>query len=472
MKTIAELQAELKNEAMLHGERHASTARLHNELGTAYYSLGEFDNAQKSYQLAWEIAKEVLGEDDEFVIDTHYRIGRVFEARAVTESQTQEPKMHMQENLLMRKQYDAVSHMHDPPPKIKTSMDDMDSTLIYNDTAEEARLSGDLDRALPLYMKSIELRRIKFGDNSPALIPVFINYAELLRQKNQAEAAKAVLDEAMAIAIGAFGKDHVLTAEIMNNLGMVYRQMGDLDKAQALLMEALRLRRGLLGDLDIAVGATLNNLAELLRERQDYQEAINYHNLAIEAFEKTGGADHPGTINAKGNLGITLRRYAKINMEHGEHLIKDTVDYLNARDYNEQHPWVVKFGIENVINEAQKLAEQGKFEQSLDLYDSLLKKKEMLNAIRPSSPSKSEAVEPFSPASPATRARLDQAAQDLILICRGKFNSMLGKGRLLLQRGRYLEVDKVCQPERCLCYLPIPNHFLSYLHPLQYCTNI
>lgn len=460
MEKIKSLQKQLADQEMLHGQMHDSVARVHNEIGSTYYSMGQNRDAFNSYNTALQIGKEALGEQHEFVIDTHYRIGKVLEALVVDEEKLQEPKLHLEETLLMRKQYDATHRS----PRSKTgadgeeeafvrpeNTDSMDSTLIYNDMAEEARLSGDFERALPLYMKSIDLRRKKFGDRSPALAPVLINYAELLRQQNQLDAAEGVLNEAMAICIAVYGKEHATSAEVINNLGIIYRQQGDLDKGYALLMAALRLRRGLFGDLDLHVGATLNNIAELLREKKEFQEAINYHHLAIEAFEKTGGETHPGTINAKGNLGITLRRYAKKNLEYGETLIRDTVDYLHSNDYNDQHPWLTKFSNEHIINEAQKLAEQGKYEQSLELYDGLFQRKleimEMaVNGVR--SPVKSVAADqsptkipPKSPLMRSADSSIEEAAQDLVLIGKGKFFSMLGKGRLYLSRANFAVVD-------------------------------
>ena len=59
-------------------------------------------------------------------------------------------------------------------------------------------------------------------------------------------------------------------------------------------------------------------------------KAINYHNAAIEAFKESVGGDHPGAINAKGNLGVTLRRQAKNSLEQGESLVKEAYAQLQG----------------------------------------------------------------------------------------------------------------------------------------------
>jgi tetratricopeptide (TPR) repeat protein len=304
MKTLKELEQELETQILLHGPRHESVAALHSDIGTHHFNNENYTKALSCYELANDIARDVLGEEHEFVVDTHYRIGRVMEASMATEEKLQAARAHMKENLALRQEYDLIQKrkLNTDEPSIqgvrKLSDDKMDSTMIYQDLAEQARLEGDLDKAQPLYVKSIELRRKKFGDTSAAVSPVLLNYAELLRQKGNYEAAKAVLSEALSINVAAFGKTHANTAEAMNNLGLVLRLLGEYDRAEQALMEGLRIRRGLFGDLNLDVGASLNNVAELYREKQQYQDAIAYHNLAIQAFQAAGGEDHPGLLSS------------------------------------------------------------------------------------------------------------------------------------------------------------------------------
>jgi hypothetical protein len=155
---------------------------------------------------------------------------------------------------------------------------------------------------------------------------------------------------------------------------------------------------------------------------------------------------HTGTINAKGNLGITLRRYSKVNAELGEELIRDTVQYLSAHEYSGDHPWLVKFGNENIISEAQKLASQGKHEQSLEMFDTLFKKKEAQatggaggNTLTSplSSPGKGSPLGKSGALSGAA------ASQDLMLIGAGKFAAMVGKARTCVRRCRHAEAEAI-----------------------------
>lgn len=80
-----------------------------------------------------------------------------------------------------------------------------------------------------------------------------------------------ILEEALAIDVKVYGKQHRETAAVLNSLGQIHRFMGELALSQQLLVEALQIRRLLFGDLDLSVGASLNNLAELHREMRNYQ---------------------------------------------------------------------------------------------------------------------------------------------------------------------------------------------------------
>jgi tetratricopeptide (TPR) repeat protein len=192
--------------------------------------------------------------------------------------------------------------------------------------------------------------------------------------------------------------------------------------AESLLLEALTLRRELNGDYHLLTASTLNNLAEVKREGEQYFEAINYHNAAIESFTKAGGVDHPGTINAKGNLGVTLRRQAKQSSDQGEALVREAYDYLQTKKFDAEHPWVVKFGMEHVIAQAQRLAEMGKHEESVELYDSLINKKQIMAQIT------------------ANKASPDKpASQDLRVLTEGRVAGLINKATTLFTKGQYSE---------------------------------
>jgi tetratricopeptide (TPR) repeat protein len=72
-KSIEELELDLENLVLLHGNFHDSVARCYNDMAKAYYREDEYESALEYYSKAAEIIKEVHGEGDEYLIDIHYR---------------------------------------------------------------------------------------------------------------------------------------------------------------------------------------------------------------------------------------------------------------------------------------------------------------------------------------------------------------------------------------------------------------
>jgi len=125
-----------------------------------------------------------------------------------------------------------------------------------------------------------------------------------------------------------------------------------------------------------------------------------------------------------------------VNADQGEELIRDTVQYLNTHEYQENHPWLVKFGNEHIITEAQKLATQGKHDLSLEMFDTLYKKKEALALGGGESPPRAK-----SPLG----GRGVPASQEMKLIGTGKFSSMIGKAQGFIKKCKLAEAKAVLQ---------------------------
>ena len=430
-------KAELASEILIHGEKCASVARIYNDWGEFCLNSGDLKGAKVQLEKSLKISTELAeGQPSESMVDTHYRLGQVIAAESRVTGSSEASKKHLLKTLGLREAFDnantskfkeggaadGVGENGDLPTLSST----FDSTLIYSDQAEDARALGEYNEAGFLYLRSIKLRRKKFGISSPAVAQVLIRYGELLRMHLKYAEARTVVEEALAIYVQAYGPKHATVSEALNNLGQIQRLCGNLDEAEALLLEALRVRREMNGDYHLTTASTLNNLAETYRERGDFFQAINYHNATIESFEKAEGADHPGTINAKGNLGVTLRRQARNSMERGEELVREAVEYLHENQYDPSHPWVVKFGMENVLAQAQRLTEQGKHDESVQLYDSLINKKQVMAQLKAAFPSYGRT-----------------APQDLLLLTEGRVEGLIGKAGKFYMKGKYVEADNV-----------------------------
>jgi tetratricopeptide (TPR) repeat protein len=472
---------------LVHGPSHIKLAQAYNELGEHYFKKEDLVAAKENLEISLKMQADLAGgkfsrgaytwkdaiPPEEF-LDTHYRLGQVIAAQAKVTGSSEDSKKHLIKTLGMREAYDdATPEQRDTVNAYKTTSSGkegtdvigligsaLDSTLVYMDQAEEARIQGDFKEASFLLLKAINLRRKKFGPNSTACAQVLSKYSEVLRVQFKYSEGREVLDEVLAIYMAAYGPEHAMTCDALNSLGQMHRLLGNLDDAESLLLEAFNIRRRLLGDHHVSTASSLNNLAELSRERGDYFQAINYHIKAVDAFTASVGENHPGTVNAKGNMGVTLRRQAKKSLEEGEMLVKDAFEQLQVAQYDDAHPWVVKFGMENIIAQAQKLQTQGKFDESVALYDSLIDKKHVMAQMaavhESAAKADAQAMEEVKSITgsvdgddideaqliEARRKYRKPANQDLVVLTEGRVVGLMAKAKNLLTLGRYAEAEQ------------------------------
>lgn len=140
-----------------------------------------------------------------------------------------------------------------------------------------------------------------------------------------------------------------------------------------------------------------------------------------------------------------------------QELLHEALRYMKQNGYNDNHPWVQKFDIENTIHTAQRLAEQGKHEDSLALFDDLLRKKKKLAAIMPnlveqgvvapnslltgdfaSDDGDSLSLAVIEPVESITLTNTSlQLGQEMMLISEGKIEGLINKARRLIYDGLY-----------------------------------
>jgi tetratricopeptide (TPR) repeat protein len=217
---LRKFDVELQNLNLLHGDKHISIAILYTSIGEYYYSLELYGDAKIQFELSLSIFEELLDSSSEYVIDANYRLSKVLTllpSDAHEEGSAFE-KAQISKSRQLREQYDSTINSSSLEEDSILSSEStnyniasyelrqdnnksnsIDSTLVYNDLAEEARISGNYEEASRLYEKSIVLRKRKYGEDSPAVAPVLINLGDMLRIQGQYEAAQGYLEQALGI---------------------------------------------------------------------------------------------------------------------------------------------------------------------------------------------------------------------------------------------------------------------------------
>ena len=92
-----------------------------------------------------------------------------------------------------------------------------------------------------------------------------------------------------------FGEDHPDIATSLNNLAFLYYSQGNYREAEPLYVRSLKIRERQLGLDHLDVAATLLNLAALYNTTESYLEAMEVIQRAVQIYEHTLGNEHSDT---------------------------------------------------------------------------------------------------------------------------------------------------------------------------------
>lgn len=147
--------------------------------------------------------------------------------------------------------------------------------------------------------------------------------------------AQALLDEALSIARGIAGPDHVLVARALNDLGALNIERGNYPVATKFLEEALGMRRRLLGNEHADVAATLVELGRVYTFQGAPRPVEPLFSEALAIRRTVLGDAHKDTASSKSDLGLAL--YRKGDLARAEVLFRQALE-TNRAALGDEHP--------------------------------------------------------------------------------------------------------------------------------------
>ncbi len=135
--------------------------------------------------------------------------------------------------------------------------------------------------------------------------------ALVLRRMERFEAAKDLLEEAMAFLERALGPEHPSLAVHASNLASVLRRLGQYDDAKTMAQRALDIRQNTLGSDHPDVASSLNRLAGVLLKTGQYPQAQKLFTQALSIRQKAWGPDHRLVSTSLNDLGYTALKLGK-----------------------------------------------------------------------------------------------------------------------------------------------------------------
>lgn len=233
-------------------------ARTHNNLGTEYESLGDYENALDQHNKCRVIFEEIYGTEHENTSTSYFNIGAV-----------------------------------------KRKLD-------------------DLDGALEMYFKSIAIdEKVKGTDH----IDTALGYSYVGRvymAKEDYDGAVKMFEKSLEIREASKGKNHPDVAIGLGDMGLIYHMRKEYDKAIENHKKALEISERVLGNYHPDTGSCYQNLGGAYYEKGDYDNALKLCQKAKDAYLTTFGPDHPKTETAQAWLDIVNEALEELGDSEGQ----------------------------------------------------------------------------------------------------------------------------------------------------------
>ncbi len=270
------------------GVDRALIGESQNNLAVVLAARGKHEEALTTYEAAYEIRREVLGEEHEQVAGSLNNI-------AVT--------------LRRIGEYERAQECHEKSLAIRTRLFGEKSMEVARSLSNLAALHKTLrrlDLAEEMLRQSLEIRQELLSPRDPAIAKDMNELALVLHQKAEVEEAGSLYREALEIKRAAYGEEHPEVALALNNFAVFKKDTHDYDASEELYRQALALRRRLLGPEHPDVATTANNFAMLLQARGDFAGAEPMFREALDIRRKALGPSHVLIALSRAGLGRTL----------------------------------------------------------------------------------------------------------------------------------------------------------------------
>ncbi len=238
-------------------------ASLLDTMGSAYSSLGFYDQSQPLLEAALATRTALFGSHSLQVAQTLRQLG-----------------------LLAMHRGDAAGARTDAGRALaiyreREGPNGADVAVALNDLATTLEHLGKMDAAQAAYQQALTVSIHADGPNSPALIPMRTNLAYFAYERKDYAAAADQFRQELALAKKVYGPVHPFVSQITNNLGGVLYTEQRYAQAEKYYRQALALNRKLYGNQHPEIGLDLANIAQAQDAEGKLAEAAATYRRAL-----------------------------------------------------------------------------------------------------------------------------------------------------------------------------------------------
>jgi len=268
------------------GEDAADTLASMRRLAQTYRDEARFPQAESLFKQVLKAQRTTLGENDNATLDTavdlgaiYYSIGRFPEADAMFTRIVQ----------TRRRLY---------PNQLTELFEALDA--LASVSSEE----GKLDAAERYANEAVEIARRLHGDDHPDTLKARRVLVVIYRWKKEIDAAEKLQAEVLAGDRRVLGAEHPRTLIDMSNLGAIYRLEGRYAESAAMMKQLLEISRRINGPENMYTLIYENGLVQTLYSLGGFAEAEPLAVKNQETFKRLYGEDNQWTITSAKALGL------------------------------------------------------------------------------------------------------------------------------------------------------------------------
>ncbi|MGB8511034.1 MAG: tetratricopeptide repeat protein [Pyrinomonadaceae bacterium] len=168
--------------------------------------------------------------------------------------------------------------------------------------AEELNRQGQVDAARGLLERALAIRERELTADDALMFVPLINLAMLYEMKGDHARSLPLIERALSNVEKNLGPEHLRVAGVLDDLADVYRRQGEYARVEQLLQRALAIREKALGVDHPDVAASANKLAVAYQSNGKYVKAGLLFQRALAIREKALGVDHPDVADVLTNL--------------------------------------------------------------------------------------------------------------------------------------------------------------------------
>ncbi len=271
---------------------HTGTPYVMNDLGELYDAMGDYAKAESCLRQAVKLREETLGPDDPRLAVSLSNLADIEETN---------------------RQYDEAERNYRRALNIlqKADPDGFQTSCVRNNLAELYHTLEEFGKAEALYTEI--LPHLEKRGDSPELAAILGNLASVYVDEGALDKAEPLYLRSLEIRKRVLGADHPDTALGAYNAGTLYFRKGDYRKAEEYYRRALEIRESKLPKDHPDIGINLDSLAQALEYQGAYAQAEPLYLRAL-AIDEKAEPDSPETATVLSNLGTlhqTLGEYAK-----------------------------------------------------------------------------------------------------------------------------------------------------------------